>query len=85
MIFELAADCSAALAAMPREHSRLHTLELFEEAIRRDIHFTARHPTTLFQSMWNLCWWVTAPGVSAVLFHQERPLEPSRRNASLAS
>ena len=33
MIFEPAADYSAAFAAMPREHPRRRTLELFEEAI----------------------------------------------------
>ncbi len=57
MIFELAKDYTDALAAMPREHPKHRTLELFEEAIRRDIHFIVRHPTTLFQCMWNLCWW----------------------------
>jgi WD40 repeat protein len=46
---------------MPREHPKHRILELLEEAIRRDIHFIARHPTTLFQCMWNTCWWYDCP------------------------
>jgi hypothetical protein len=71
MIFDLAKDFSAALAAMLEEHPKRRMLELLEEAIRRDIQpptplltrgcggpgFIARHPTTLFQFMWNTCWW----------------------------
>jgi WD40 repeat protein len=59
MIFELAKDFSDAIAAMPMDHPKQRILALFEEAIRRDIHFIARHPTTLFQCMWNTCWWYT--------------------------
>jgi WD40 repeat protein len=57
MIFDLAKDFSHALAAMPQDHPRRRILTLLEEAIRRDIHFIARHPTTLFQCLWNTCWW----------------------------
>ncbi len=61
MIFELAQDLHDTLAAMPREHPKHRMLELLEEAIRRDIHFIDRHPTTLFQCMWNTCWWYDCP------------------------
>lgn len=64
MIFELALDFHGAVEAMPRDHPKHRMLELLEEAIRRDIHFIARHPTTLFQSMWNLCWWSDCPEVA---------------------
>ena len=57
MIFDLASDFSAALAAMPEAHPRQRILHLLEEAIRRDVHFIDRHPTTLFQCLWNTCWW----------------------------
>jgi len=57
MIFKLAQDFRDAVEAMPREHPKHRMLELLEEAIRRDIHFIDRHPTTLFQCMWNTCWW----------------------------
>ena len=57
MVFDLAADFSAAIGGMPADRPLLRILRLLEEALRRDIHFIARHPTTLFQCMWNLCWW----------------------------
>ena len=61
MIFDLAKDFSHALAAMPAEHPKHRILSLLEEAIRRDIHFIGRHPTALFQCMWNTCWWYDCP------------------------
>ena len=40
-------------------------LGLLEEALRRDIHFIARHaqdyPQALFQCLWNSCWWYDCP------------------------
>ena len=57
MIFELAQDFHDAVAAMPRGHPKHRMFELLEEAIRRDIHFIARHPTTLFQQLVNQLVW----------------------------
>jgi len=51
MIFDLATDFSHALAAMPQDHPRRRLLALLEEALRRDIHFNARHPTTRYQCL----------------------------------
>jgi WD40 repeat protein len=65
MVFDLADDFRAAAAALNQEDHRRRWLELFEEAIRRDIHFIARHPTTLFQCLWNLCWWYDCPEAAA--------------------
>ena len=48
-LFELVKDFADALAAMPADHPRKRILRLLEQAIRRDIHFIDRHPTTLFQ------------------------------------
>jgi WD40 repeat protein len=56
MIFELAQDFRDTLAAMPKEHPKQPMLELLEQAIRHDIHFIDRHPTSVFQCMWNTCW-----------------------------
>ncbi len=64
MIFELAQDFAATVAAMPQAHPRRRMLRLLEEALRRDVHFIARHPTTLFQCMWNTCWWYDCPEAS---------------------
>ncbi len=64
MIFGLAQDLHDAVAVMPKAHSRRRMLELLEEAIRRDIHFINRHPTALFQCMWNTCWWHDSPAAA---------------------
>ncbi len=57
MIFALIQDFTDILDAMPHEHSRRRILKLLDEAIRRDAHFVHRHPMTLFQCLWNSCWW----------------------------
>lgn len=61
MIFDLAEDFDAVLAAMPREHPRRQTLGLLGEALRREVQFIDRHPTTFFQCLWNSCWWFDCP------------------------
>jgi len=70
MIFELAEDFAEALAAMPADHPKRRMLGLLEEAVRRDIHFVARYPTTLFQCLWNTCWWYDCPEAAE---HYEEP------------
>lgn len=65
MIFALVQDFAEVLAAMPREHPRYRILKLLDEAIRRDVHFIDRHPTTFFQCMWNSCWWYDCPEAAA--------------------
>jgi WD40 repeat protein len=57
MIFPLVQDFADVLDAMPAGHPRRRILTLLDEAIRRDVHFIDRHPTTLFQCLWNMCWW----------------------------
>ena len=61
MIFELSQDFHDAVAGMPAAHPKRRMPELLEEAIRRDIHFVARHPTTLFQCMSSSRWWHDSP------------------------
>jgi hypothetical protein len=58
-IFDLVQDFSLALndPRLPAEHPRRRTLGLLEEAIGADVHFIARHPSTLYQCLWNRCWW----------------------------
>jgi len=94
VIFELAEDFSdapalialrqgcegGAPAGLPKRRMR----GLLQEAIRRDIHFIARHPTTMFQCMWNTCWWYDCPDAAkhyprqrpwvAVLLHRSKRL-----------
>lgn len=61
MIFDLVKDFTDVLVVMPQEHPRYRILKLLDEAIRRDVHFIDRHPTTLFQCLWNSCWWYDSP------------------------
>lgn len=61
MIFDLVKDFADVRDAMPAEHPRRRFLKLLDEAIRRDMHFIDRHPTTFFQYMWNTCWWYECP------------------------
>lgn len=56
-VYELANDFSHILRRMPETSSQRPLLRLIEEAIRADIHFIARNPTTLFQCLWNRGWW----------------------------
>ena len=63
MIFDLVKDFTDVLIAMPEGHPRRRILKLFDEAIRRDVHFIDRHPTTFFQCLWNTCWWYDCPDV----------------------
>ena len=61
MAFESAGDFAAAVEGLPADDLGRRTLQLLEEALRRDIHFIARHaddyPQGLFQCLWNTCWW----------------------------
>lgn len=57
LIVDLVNDYAEALVTMPAEHPRFRILRLFHKVIRDDINFIERHPTTLFQCMWNTCWW----------------------------
>jgi WD40 repeat protein len=72
MIFSLVQDFAAILDAMPPEHPRRRILALLDEAIRRDMHFIDRHPTTLFQCLWNSCWWYDCPEAAG---HHEQPVD----------
>jgi WD40 repeat protein len=65
LVFDLAADLTVATQRMPADRRKRRILELTEEAIRADIHFIARHPTTLFQCLWNTCWWYDCPDAAA--------------------
>jgi WD40 repeat protein len=61
MVFGLAGDFTAVADALPGDHPRLRLLRLLEEALRTDLHFLDRHPQSLFQCLWNRCWWYDCP------------------------
>ncbi len=60
-VFDLATDSTGALEVISDDHPHHKILRLLDEAIRRDIHFIARHANdysqALFQCLWNSCWW----------------------------
>jgi WD40 repeat protein len=60
-IIDLAMDFTRANQSLPAGHPSWQQLRLIELALRFDLHFLARHPTTLFQCLWNRCWWYDAP------------------------
>ncbi|MGE0759382.1 MAG: WD40 repeat domain-containing protein [Pirellulaceae bacterium] len=53
MIFDLVRDFADLLDAMPEDHTRRRILKLIDEAVRHDVHFIDKYPTTLFQCLWN--------------------------------
>jgi WD40 repeat protein len=60
-IFDLASDFARALETLPPGRPIGRIIHLLDQAIRRELHFIGRHPTTLFQCLWNLCWWFDCP------------------------
>ena len=64
-VFKLADDFASAVCALPPDRPQRRILGLLDEAIRRDIHFIARHaedyPQALFQCVWNHGWWYDCP------------------------
>jgi len=65
LTFDLTTDYAAAQEIVPNTDPRRHLLPLLDEALRRDIHFVARHAQDysqgLFQCLWNSCWWYDCP------------------------
>jgi len=57
LIFDLVGDFNAALAALPGGHLQRRIVDLLGEALAREVHFLARHPTCVFQCLWNFGWW----------------------------
>ncbi len=57
MVFDLAVDLTEAHRALPSVLPWARNIRLLDQALRSDLHFIARHPTTLFQCLWNRCWW----------------------------
>ncbi len=57
LALDLARDFSDAMNALAPEYPDYQLLKLLSEALGRDIHFIDRYPTTVFQCLWNTCWW----------------------------
>lgn len=79
-VYQLANEFTKAIRALPGDISGRPRLCLLEEALRRDLHFIAEHPPTLFQCLWNSCWWFDC----AEAGHHYRPECEDSLRASLS-
>ncbi|MFZ2955908.1 MAG: HEAT repeat domain-containing protein [Candidatus Ozemobacteraceae bacterium] len=62
MVFDLVADFSDAWNVMPdTAQKEFWYLRLLGKAVQSDVHFLARHPSCLFQTLWNRAWWHDTP------------------------
>ena len=61
LILELLANYEAAVATLPADRPRAALLKLLGIALRQNAHFISRHPASLFQCLWNTCWWYDCP------------------------
>jgi len=57
LVFDIPFDLEAARDAVPLDDPRGRLLRLIAQAVRTDLQFIAGDPTTLFQCLWNRCWW----------------------------
>jgi WD40 repeat protein len=64
MVFHLAADLSAATGGAFADRPLGRVIELLGVALRRHIHFLARHPGAVFQCLWNSCRWHDCAGAA---------------------
>jgi WD40 repeat protein len=75
-IYDLVNDFTDVLRALPAEHPKAKLLRLIEEALRTDLHFLVRHPTALFQCLWNRGWWYDCPEAALHYLPQEGEVPP---------
>jgi WD40 repeat protein len=71
LVFDLAMDFTRAGERVPADHSARRNVRLIEQALRSDLHFIARHPSALFQCLWNRGWWYDC--APAALHHDSPP------------
>ncbi len=79
--FDLAGELARVTQRMPENDSARQLLRLLEQAIRGDIHFLVRHPTTLFQCLWNRCWWYDCPESAEHYLPGDKPPVQSGSNS----
>jgi hypothetical protein len=61
LIYDLVSDFGEAARNLPSGHPSSGILRLLERALLADAYFLARHPTALFQCLWNRGWWYDHP------------------------
>lgn len=75
---DLLADFACAISAIEIGTPESRFIELVNEAIRRDLPFIARHPNTLFQCLWNSCWWYDCTTAPSHYEDSDTSWEPAR-------
>ena len=60
LVFDLIDDFQEARRNMPKDHRLYNTIVFLGTALANDADFISRHPKSLFQCMWNSCWWSVA-------------------------
>jgi hypothetical protein len=77
LVFNLVEDFRLVIATLPEMDRSRRLLALLEEALRRDVHFIARHardyPQGLFQCLWNSGWWYDSPEAARHYDLSKRP------------
>ncbi len=64
MVLNLTDDLYLAITIVPHTSPHHQFIRLIHEAVSRDVDFIAQHPSTLFQCLWNSCWWYDTPEAS---------------------
>ncbi|MFZ2956440.1 MAG: tyrosine-type recombinase/integrase [Candidatus Ozemobacteraceae bacterium] len=70
--------------SFPPDRPKAKFIELIGKAIGIDIQFLARHPTTLFQCLWNSCWWYDCPAAAEHYLPLPKGLDPEDVDKLLA-
>ncbi|MGB8192794.1 MAG: hypothetical protein WCF67_12780 [Chitinophagaceae bacterium] len=60
-IYEAVNDFNAAVRGLPAQRPLHRIISLLTNALDRYANFIERHPSSLFQCLWNLCWWYDCP------------------------
>lgn len=78
LIEELIEEFDRACDLLPPERSAWHLVHLLRQGLRRHAQFLSRHPASVFQCLWNACWW--ADDLTA---DRRRQAPPRRRRRSM--
>lgn len=57
LVYDLAHDFDLALERLPADRPARSLLRLVQQGVHADLGFLARRPGSLFQCLWNRCWW----------------------------
>ncbi len=70
LVLDLVRDFAEAVESIPLKHPCHRIVQFLGQAVGMDISFIARHPRTLFDCLWNRCWWYDS---SEAMRHYDPP------------